>query len=398
MTPERHATGPLPLADDDLATCVACGLCLPACPTWRVTGAEAASPRGRIAAMRAVQWDGAEMGGSFARMMEECVQCRGCEPVCPAFVPFGRLMEGAREALVETRRAPRLRRVAERLALATLVRRRLLRVATLVLYVLQRVRLVPRRLGIPRLAARDLVGRIGGRAGAGEAVVLFTGCVMDAWMRGTHRSAERVIEAAGGRVLAVPSGWDCCGALHAHAGRRDDARALARRVVASAPDGVTVLVDSAGCGAAMKGYGELVGSDEARAFAARVQDVHEWLAAREIRGLRPQGTPVVVQDPCHLTHVQRAEGNVHDVLARAYTVLQTDDAGLCCGAGGAYAALQPDLAGAIRDRKIAALRRVGGESPKVASANPGCVMHLAAGGVDITHPLDLLAAALEASP
>lgn len=387
-----HA-GPLPLEDADLATCVSCGLCLPACPTWRVTGLEMASPRGRITAMRAVQWGAAPVDAAFEQMMDECVQCRGCEPVCPAFVPFGRLMEGAREALA-TRRG-RLRRVMEWVAYRwVLPRHWLLLGLTWAVWLLQRLRVVPARFGLPRLRARDLASPLRPSAAKGTPVYLFPGCVMDAWMRPTHRAAQRVIEAAGGAVL-LPGGGGCCGALHEHAGRAGEAARLAERVMATMPSDAPILVDSAGCGAAMKAYGERLGTPSARAFSSRVLDVHEWLATREIEGLRPRRAEVVVQDPCHLRHVQRAEAGVRAVLERAYRLADPDDDGLCCGAGGAYAALQPRLAGTIRDRKVAALRRAGGLEPLVASANPGCVMHLRAGGVDAHHPLELLADALD---
>lgn len=396
----------LPLHDDDLARCVSCGLCLPACPTWRVTGLEMASPRGRIAAMRAVQWDGAPMDAEFERMMDECVQCRGCEPACPAFVPFGHLMEGARAALRRAGpgrslfRSP-ARRLAEWLGYrVVLPRHRLLVWLSWVLWLLQRVRLLPRRLGVPPLRAGSLARplRASAAPGRGDEVLLFPGCVMDAWMRDTHRAAVRVLGAAGGAARLPGRGADCCGALHAHAGRLDEARRLAARVVASMPGNAPVLVDSAGCAAAMKDYGRVLGTPEAAAFSARVREVHEWLAGRAVTGLRPVGRSVVVQDPCHLRHVQRSEGAVRAVLGRAYDLIETDDAGLCCGAGGAYAVLQPGLAGRIRERKVAALERAGGPRPTVASANPGCVVYLRAAGVDARHPLDLLAAALEVTP
>jgi glycolate oxidase iron-sulfur subunit len=167
-------------------------------------------------------------------------------------------------------------------------------------------------------------------------------------------------------------------------------------VIAAMPAPAPVVVDSAGCGAVMKDYGRLLGTDEARAFADRVQDFSEWLAAREPPAVRTTGARVVVQDPCHLRHVQRAAGAVRDVLGRAYELAETDDDGLCCGAGGVYNALQPALATEIRDRKVEAIRRAAGPSePLVASANPGCALHLAAAGLDVRHPADLLAAALE---
>lgn len=391
---------PLELDERDLERCVACGLCLPACPTWRVTGLEMASPRGRIAAMRAVQWEGAPLDAAFERMMEECVQCRGCEPACPAFVPFGHLMEGARETLwrERARGRPLRRRVTEMAGYRLVLPRHHLLVAlTWALWLLQRLGLVPRRVGVPRLRARSLVQRLRASAGSGEPVVLFPGCVMDAWMRDTHRAAVRVVEHAGGAVRLPRRGADCCGALHMHAGRTGEARRLAARVVASMPGDAPVLVDSAGCAAAMKDYGRLLGTPSAASFASRVRDIHEWLSGREIVGVRATGRRVVVQDPCHLRHVQRADAAVREVLAPAYTLAETDDGGLCCGAGGAYAVLQPGLAGRIRDRKVEALERAGGRGAVVASANPGCVMHLRAAGVDARHPLDLLAEALGAS-
>lgn len=370
----------LPLDDRDLASCVACGLCLPHCPTYRVTGDESASPRGRIAAMRAVQWQGAPMDDSFREFMDLCVQCRGCEVACPSAVPFGRLMEGARQAVGQ----PWWRRLGYRV----LGRHRLLLALSAVLAVAQRLRLVPRRLGLPRIPLRQqpLVA-------SGTDVWLFTGCVMDAWMRDTHAAVKRVLEATGAGVALPGEGAACCGALHVHAGLQDEARRLARRTMAALPGDAPVLVDSAGCGATLKDYGHLLGTEEAARFAARVQDVHEWLAGRMDRlpaafaGERPVGR-VAVQDPCHLRHVQGAHQHVRTVLAPYAEVVELDDDGLCCGAGGAYSALHPGLAGDIRLRKVAAIGRAG--APVVASANPGCAMHLAAAGLTVCYPLELV--------
>lgn len=392
--------GVLEVDEDELVACVACGLCLPHCPTYRVTGLETASPRGRIAAMQAVELQGAPLDATFERYMEECVQCRGCEAACPASVPFGHLMEGARSALQTHRRGTRPwpRRLAEWFGYRLVLPRHWLLLAlSWVLAVAQRLHLVPKRLPVPPISLRELVRGLHAPAEGQHAdAYLFPGCVMDAWQRETHRAALRVMEAAGGRPALPGRGADCCGALHVHAGRENEARRLARRVIASMPGDTPVVVDSAGCGAAMKDYGRLLGTDEAAAFAARVQDFSEWLADREHPGVRSTGRVVVVQDPCHLRHVQRAEGAVRSVLAPAYTTVDTDDDGLCCGAGGAYNALQPELAGEVRARKVAAIRRAaGGREPLVVSANPGCAMHLRAAGLDVRHPADLIADALD---
>jgi len=399
--PSTNVSAVLDLDEDELVACVACGLCLPHCPTYRVTGLETASPRGRIAAMQAVDLHGAPIDATFERYMEECVQCRGCEAACPSSVPFGHLMEGTREALDEHRRSTRPwhRRAAEWFGYRLVLPRHWLLVAlSWLLALAQRVRLVPARIAPPRISLRSLARplRAGTPAERADAL-LFTGCVMDAWQRDTHRAALRVMEATGAQPALPGRGADCCGALHTHAGRIDEARGLARRVIASMPGGAPVVVDSAGCGAAMKDYGHLLGTPEATAFATRVRDFSEWVESQDALPVRATGRTVVVQDPCHLRHVQKAAGAVRAVLAPAYVTVDTDDDGLCCGAGGAYNVLQPELAADIRDRKVAAIRRaVGGDAdPLVASANPGCAMHLAAAGLDVRHPADLLAEALD---
>jgi glycolate oxidase iron-sulfur subunit len=383
----------LRLADADLASCVGCGLCLSACPTFRVTGEEALSPRGRIAAMRSVQWDGAEATEEFVGFMSTCVQCRGCEPACPSGVPFGHLMEGTRTALTA---AGRTTPWWQKLGFAMLGRHRVVLAGSTMIALAQRARLVPRRLGLARLPLR----RGPALRSTGTDVWMLTGCVMDAWMRDTHRATAALIEATGASFRVSPDG--CCGALHTHAGLGDPARALATHVMASMPGDDQIVVNSAGCGAAMKDYGHLVGTPEAAAFAARVVDVQEWLAPRVDRLPAPRRRlgPVIVQDPCHLRHVQRAHEPVRTVLRHVADVVELDDEGLCCGAGGAYSALQPALAGEVRDRKVAAIGRATARSGAtvVASANPGCAMHLTAAGMTVRHPVDLVAEAIGLTP
>lgn len=381
----------LSLSDDELSTCVGCGLCLPHCPTFRVTGEEARSPRGRIAAMRAVQWEGAPVTAELVDFMTTCVQCRGCEPACPSGVPFGRLMEGTRAALAAGHRTtPRWQRLGYRV----LGSHRLLLSGSTALAIAQRLHLVPARLELPRLPLR----RPPAVPSSGDDVWLFTGCVMDAWMRPVHHAAAGVVAATGAGIAVPGRGGDCCGALHVHAGLTEAARALAERVMGSMPGEAPVLVDSAGCGAAMKDYGHLLATPEAIRFSARVMDVHEWVAAHLDRLPTPRRRlgPVIVQDPCHLRHVQRVHGAVRTVLAHVAEVVELDDDGLCCGAGGVYSVLEPTMAAAIRERKLAAIGRAATRhgAAVVASANPGCAMHLAAAGVSVRHPMELVAEAL----
>jgi len=340
--------------------------------------------------MRAVEWQGAPIDDAFRAAMEECVACRGCEAACPSAVPFGQLMEHTRAAMPPPRSIRR--RFVEWFAYSLVLPRHwLLLAATWPLLLAQRLRLVPMRLGLPRVSLRRLDVPVGGAPDAW----LFTGCVMDAWMRDTHRAAARVMVAAGARVARPGLGGDCCGALHLHAGRDREARQLAARVIASMPGSAPVVVDSAGCGAAMKEYGGLLGSAEARAFSTRVRDFAEWCTEQDAPSLHPTGRTIVVQDPCHLRHVQKAHGAVRTLLGGAYELVETADDGLCCGAGGAYSVLQPGLSRTIRERKAAALREAAGDdNPVVASANPGCVMQLRGAGIDARHPADLAAEAL----
>jgi glycolate oxidase iron-sulfur subunit len=398
----RVRAGVLPVDEDELVACVACGLCLPHCPTYRVTGLERLSPRGRIAAMRAVEFDGAPLDRVFRDTIETCVQCMGCEAACPSTVPFGHLVEGANVALTEhpapARDASRTSHRFLEWGALTLVlpRHAVLLALTWVMLVAQRLHLVPRRFGLPRLSAQSLRTPLVADPAPADAF-LFPGCVMDAWQRDVHRAALRVMRATTARVALPRRGGDCCGALHVHAGRVGAARRLANRVMASMPGDAPVVVDSAGCGAAMKDYGRLLGTADAARFAARVVDFSEWVAGQTPLTTRDTDTAVVVQDPCHLRHVQKAQGAVRTVLAPAYRLEETGDDGLCCGAGGMYSVREPALAGAIRDRKVASLRaahRDAGGPLVVVSANPGCAMHLQAAGLTVRHPAELLADAL----
>jgi len=389
---ERTHLSVLGLDPELAATCVSCGLCLPHCPTFRVTGEEKYSPRGRIDAMRAVDSGELPIDDEFVDFVETCVQCRGCEPACPSGVQFGALMEQTRTMLAAD---GRITPWWQRMGFRVLPRHRLLLAGSTALAVCQRLRLVPKRFGIPRLPLR----RVPTVEATGSDVWLFTGCVMDAWQRETHRNTAALIAFVGASYAVPNSGGGCCGALHSHAGLHGDASALARGVMASMPGDAAILVNSAGCGAAMKGYGHLLDTDGARRFSDRVLDISEWLAERVDSLPAPSGTrhAVIVQDPCHLRHVQRAHEPVRTLLAHVAHVIELDDDGLCCGAGGAYSALQPELAGTIRDRKVASIDRAAGRSAAVAvaSANPGCSMHLAAVlDLPVRHPVDIVAEAL----
>jgi glycolate oxidase iron-sulfur subunit len=370
---------------DELASCVGCGLCLPHCPTYRVTGEETRSPRGRIRLMREIEWHDQPIDAGFVDAMSTCVQCRGCETACPSAVPFGRLMEGTREALAESgRTVPWWQRLGYR----SLGHQRLVRFGAVVAGTLPPL---ARRVGLGRVPRRRPPLR-----SSGADVVLVTGCVMDATQRHVHLATQRVLESAGFGVAFARGG--CCGALASHAGLRStasaQAEALVGRILAAAPVHVPVVVNSAGCGAQLQDVGHLLDRPEGHQVAGRTVDVHVFLAEHldRLPAGRRLAEAVAVQDPCHLRHVQHAERAVRTVLGRYADLVELDDDGLCCGAGGAFATLEPALAADVRARKVGAIDRTG--APVVASANPGCALHLQAAGLDVRHPMELVAEAL----
>lgn len=374
----------------DLDSCVQCGLCLPHCPTWRVSGDEALSPRGRIALMRAVERRGAPLSADVVASLDTCIGCRGCEAACPSGVPFGHMIEKARSSLAAAGvSTPRWQRAA----LGALGHPRLVRAASRAAAVAQRAGAAPRRAGLPaRLPLRSAPLRA-----TGADVALFTGCVMDAWQRDVHRDVVSVLGAAGYGVTPTGDSAPCCGALHLHAGLTAAASALARKVVAGVPAGMPILVDSAGCGAALEDYGRLLDTPDASELAGRVFDVAEWLAPRMERlpAVAPLPIRVAVSDPCHLRHVQKAHMPTRVLLGPfVEELVELDDEGLCCGAGGAYSLLQPGLAGKVGARKMESIGRARVDA--VATANPGCAIHLAGLGAPTVHPLTLVARAIAA--
>ncbi|MFV1989196.1 MAG: (Fe-S)-binding protein [Acidimicrobiales bacterium] len=368
---------------EELSACVNCGLCLPHCPTYRVTGEESLSPRGRIGLMRESVTD--EIDDEFVRAMDTCVQCMGCVTACPAGVRFDRLISTARGALADEHKiTPRWMRTA----LRGLEHPKLLNASAPAIALGQRLGLVPKRLGLPPLSFRRQA-----LEPTGDDVWLFTGCVMDAWQRDVHVDTLAVLGRAG--VGAKLLSGQCCGAMHEHAGLSSDD--MLQSVIDAAPDGKPVLVNAAGCGAHLKDAGHLLGSAAAGEFAGRVFDVHEYLVAHgsPLQTTSTSKPRVAVQDPCHLRNVQGCETAVRDLLAPLVELVELDDDSLCCGAGGAYSVVHPELAQDIRQRKTESILRA--KPDLVVSANPGCSMFLQADGHEVVHPMTLLASLTSAT-
>ncbi len=402
-----------------LDPCVHCGFCLQACPTYLATGDEADSPRGRIELMRALEVGELAPDDVFVALhLDRCLGCRGCEPVCPSGVGYGHGLEAARALLAERRRPPYLVRAALGALTGAGVSRVVYAMARLL-----RATGIPRRLAgwgrlrfaMGMLAATTPRKDAKGRGTAGKArretspalprpsasspVLLFHGCIMDGLFSHVHDATVRTLEVNGYGVRDVPS-QGCCGALHAHAGLRREAQALARRNVAAFGDGdEPIVVNSAGCGAMLKEYGHLLDDDAARSgarFAARVKDVTELLAERGPRPGAPLDATVAYDPPCHLLHAQRIAEPPHAVL-RAIPVLRviaTPDAAQCCGSAGLFTLVEPAMSRAVLAPKLASLREA--RPQVVATGNPGCLMQLGAGlaaaGIPATvrHPVELL--------
>lgn len=381
---------------EDLATCVSCGLCLNDCPTFRLLGDEADSPRGRIQLIRELVASDAAPAASLVGHLDACLVCRACETACPSGVPFGRIMEGAREVLTERTRERPVSRALRRAGLATIARPRALALATTAsaLYArsgLQRAvratRLLPRRLAAMERLLPPAEGRpFELRERPGADCALFAGCVMRSSFGDTERATVRLLERSGHTVTA-PVGQACCGALHAHSGDGAGARDLARRNVAAfdavGAESGPIVVNAAGCGAHLKAYGDVLADEpvwasRAEAFARRVRDASEVVVPAGVVMSAPP-LRVVYQDACHLAHGQKIRQQPRTLLAAipGVTIVPIADADRCCGSAGIYNLTHPEVATELQRQKVLAI--LGARPDVVVSANPGCILQLVAG-------------------
>ena len=406
---------------DDLTRCVHCGFCLQACPTYLELGMETDSPRGRIALIEAVTSGRAQPSSALLGHLDLCLQCRACETACPSGVAYGRIMETARAEIVE-RGAPRSwrlramvlrqllphrRRLGALMAGLRLYERSPLRVLLRASRILRLLRLGEAERSLPEIAAPFAPPRQ--PDGLTRSVALLTGCVMPYMYPRTHEATVRVLNRLGYRVI-FPSEQTCCGALSVHAGDRRFARQLARRNVdAFLGAGVeAVIVDSAGCGASMKEYGEMLADDpkyaeRARQLSAMTRDVLEFVDAHDVGPLGHVRATVTYQDSCHLAHAQRITAAPRRLL-RAIPGLEFREmaaADRCCGSAGIYSVVQRDMSSRVLDAKMDDVRRTG--ATIVATANPGCMSQLESGmrrhGVDgrAVHVIELLDEAMRAA-
>ena len=394
--------------EDGLQQCIHCGMCLEACPTYQLTGLETESPRGRIHLMQAIFEGRIEPVPAAVVHLDRCLACRACEAVCPSGVQYGRLLETTRADLVRAAGPSRVRssllwlvsrpralgavaallRIPEQLGLRALVRGPLSR---LVPAGLRRLESLAPSLARPGYAApaRPAVPR--------ARVALLLGCVMRVAYGDVHSATARLLARTGALVVDVP-GQGCCGALHAHAGAREDARRLARANIEAfeRADVEQIVVDAAGCGAHLKEYGELLEgdaawSDRARALAAKVRDVTEYLASRSTDGpLGALAMRVTYQDPCHLAHAQRIRSEPRALLGKVagLELVEMPGADVCCGSAGYYNLVQPEYADRLLAEKVKAITALAPDA--VVTANPGCMLQLEAGLRAAGHPVPVL--------
>jgi glycolate oxidase iron-sulfur subunit len=401
--------------------CVHCGLCLDTCPTYRVLGTEADSPRGRIHIMEAIQHGELELDREAARHLDGCLGCLACESACPSGVSFGRRIEEFRPQLPEALAVGPWRRFIAR-ASASPRLLSLARVAAALLDAIGLTRLRRRLPGIGLLPSRQrrnervgaTVQRIEPAAG-GQRVAVLRGCVAEALLPSIHRAATEVLRHNGVEVVELTG--HCCGALALHAGRAEEAVAQARRTAAAVAElGVNrVVTTAAGCGAMIRDYAHLLtnvadcdGPETASItrVAEGAMDVSQVMAELGPRepARRLENTTVAYHDACHLLHACGVAAQPRALVRAATGKLPRDlgDNHVCCGSAGSYNLEHPAMAVELGRRKAELARAAGSDT--IAVGNIGCILQLeralALAGLEIKvrHPVELLAAAYRLDP
>ncbi|MGH7875328.1 MAG: (Fe-S)-binding protein [Candidatus Binatia bacterium] len=410
---ERLAALDLP----ELYQCVHCGLCLNQCPTYQVLRLEPESPRGRIHLVKAAADGRIELNERFKEHIYLCLLCRACETACPSGVQYGRIAEAAREQLGAP--GAGLARQVLNLVFAHVLpfpgRLRLI-FALLRLYQRTGLRRILRPLLPEKLRAmdallpdvpakffrapKDLLPALGPRRAK---VAMLDGCVMPLLFADVNDATVRVLRRNGCDVL-FPEKQICCGALNTHNGESEAAKQMARRNidVFLAANVDAIVVNAAGCGAAMKEYGYLLRDDpvyreKAARFSALVKDASEFLAALGLAGtLQPIEMTVTYQDPCHLAHGQRIRTPPRQLLQAipGLKLVEMDGADRCCGSAGIYNLTHGDMSQQLLLEKMQSVGATRAQA--VVAPNPGCMLQLRYGAqrygpaVQVYHLMDLL--------
>ena len=407
-----------------LSDCVHCGFCLPTCPTYALWGLEMDSPRGRIALMKMGVEGEVPLDRTFVQHFDRCLGCMACVTSCPSGVQYDDLIEATRAQIERNFQRTRLERVLRAFIFWLFPHPARVRVAALLGWLY-------RRLGLRALAHRSgLVGRLPRQLQALEALLpdvgprdlfthlpahtasmreprrrvgLLSGCVQSVFFGDVNAATLRVLVAEGCEVV-VPQEQGCCGALAVHAGRDGDARAFARKTIATfeAANVDTIVVNAAGCGSTLKEYGKLLADDGAwaargAAFDAKVRDVMELLAELEPRAPRhPIPARVAYHDACHLAHAQGVRVQPRDQLRAipGLAVLDIAEPEICCGSAGIYNLVMPEPAEELGRRKAANIASTRPDA--VATGNPGCLLQIRRylDGIPLLHPVQLVDASI----
>ena len=410
---------PLAAAQSGIDACVHCGFCLQACPTYLALEDENDSPRGRIVLMRGLLDGTVTLDDPVVhRHIDQCLGCRACETACPSGVPYGQLLEATRATLRPAHQPP----LVARMILGAFASPALLRLAMMGGRIVRRLGIatklahLPGRLGasMAMLAStRPMTGNrtwtATGDASNGD-VTLLTGCVMQGLQSATNDATVRTLTVNDYHVIGTPR-QGCCGALHAHAGDLQTARALAKVNIAAfehAPHAL-IAINAAGCAAMVKEYPHLLHDepswhDRALAVSARARDATELLAAA---GPKPAmlAAPVRItyDAPCHLQHAQRLTAPPLMVLQAIGNLVHVplEDSDQCCGSAGIYNLIEPGVSNAVLVPKLRHIAAT--QAALVVTGNPGCLMQIGAGllrsnaSTRAVHPIDLLDAAYAAS-
>ena len=368
-------------AEAILRSCVHCGFCTATCPTYQLLGDELDGPRGRIYQIKQIL-EGEQASAIQRGHLDRCLTCRACETTCPSGVQYGELLEIGRELVEQQAPRPLLERTQRKLLINMMSNSRrfgvLLRIGQLFRP------LLPRKLKqkVPTMQ----------RAGAWPAprherrMLVLDGCVQPATLPDINAATARVLNRLGISLLRAPQAG-CCGALPNHLSDAERARQMARaNIDAWLPlldDGVeAILVTASGCGVQVKEYGHLLADDpdyavNALRVAAAARDPIEVLADAALPTLwHGKGPRIAFHAPCTLQHGQQLGGRVEALLTRiGYRLTPVPDSHLCCGSAGTYSILQPELSDQLRSRKREAL--LSGQPQLIASANIGCLLHLA---------------------
>jgi len=396
------------LSVEGVNQCVHCGLCLSSCPTFSLLGTEMDSPRGRIFMVKSLAEGRMALSDSVVSHLSLCLDCRACETVCPAGVPYGQLIEAAKAEIEHARPGSVPRRIFRWLNFGLLLEHpRVLRAAAAALRAyqvsgLQRlcratglVRLLPGTLPawerlLPRIPPaserRPLPARIAAEGERRGRVALLEGCIQSV-VFGAHNQATARVLARNGWDVVVPRAQGCCGALNAHGGDHARAVAMAKRTIDAfeTAQADAIVVNTSGCGAHMKAFGTLLAGDGAYAaraerFARSVQDISEILAHEPLRGpLAPVPMTVAYHDPCHVVHGQKIRTQPRSLLAQIphLKLVELAESDWCCGSAGIYNLTQPEMAERLLQRKVDHIVETGAQA--VVTANPGCILQIQQG-------------------